>query len=186
MGARLKFGLPVALFVALAAALGVGLTLKPGEIPSALIMKPVPEFALPPVPGRELGLASIDLKQGEVTLVNVFASWCVACRVEHPLLMALKEKGEVEVHGLNYKDAPEAASAWLTRFGDPYTRTGFDRTGRVGIDWGVYGVPETFVVTGDGKIACKHIGPLTAPDLTDKILPLVRRLQAGENASTPC
>lgn len=186
MGARLKYLLPVLLFIGLAAALGIGLTLKPGEIPSALIMKPVPEFELPPVPGSELGLASLDLKQGEVALVNVFASWCVTCRVEHPLLMALKEKGEVKVHGLNYKDAPDAASAWLQRYGDPYLRTGLDRNGRVGIDWGVYGVPETFVVTGDGRIACKHIGPVSEFDLTDKILPLVRRLQAGEDVRTPC
>lgn len=180
---RLQFVIPLAVFAGLAAALAAGLSLKPGEIPSALIQKPVPEFDLPPVLGRKLGLASRDLKQGDVALVNVFASWCVACRDEHPLLMELSAKGEVAVHGLNYKDAPEAASAWLTRMGDPYSRTGADRTGRVGIDWGVYGVPETFVVSGDGRIACKHIGAITEFDLDQKILPLVRRLRAGEVGS---
>ena len=177
---RLKYIIPLAVFAALAAALAAGLNLKPSEIPSALILKPVPEFDLAPVPGRKLGLASNDLKQGEVSLVNVFASWCVACRDEHPLLMELAAKGEVVVYGLNYKDKPEAASAWLDLMGDPYRRTGVDQTGRVGIDWGVYGVPETFVLAGDGRIACKHIGAITEFDLTQKILPLMRRLRAGE------
>ena len=167
---------PVATFAALAALLGWALTHNPREIPSALIGKPVPEFSLPPVQGRALGLSKADLT-GEVSLVNVFASWCAACRDEHPLFMQLKASGGVPIHGLNYKDQPDHAARWLDTLGDPYTRTGADRDGRVAIDWGVYGVPETFVVTKDGRIAHKHIGPLTSKDIEATILPLVRRLR---------
>src|SRR5690606_16548335 len=117
----------------------------PSNLPSTLISKPVPDFALPPVKGRTLGLSSTDLK-GEVSLVNVFASWCVACRAEHPLFMKLAAQGTVPLHGLNYKDQPDDAAKWLDSLGDPYTRTGADISGRVAIDWGVYGVPETFVI----------------------------------------
>lgn len=174
---RLGFLLPVAIFVAIAIALGVGLTLRPDKIPSALIGKPVPEFDLPPVMGRSLGLSDKDLK-GEVSLVNVFASWCAACRVEHPLLMRLSEEGVVPVHGLNYKDKPEHARDWLDTLGDPYTRTGADVDGRVGIDWGVYGIPETFVIDAGGRIAYKYIGPLNPELLDQKILPLIETLRA--------
>ncbi len=168
--------IPVAIFAALAALLGWGLTHNPRDIPSALIGKPVPQFSLPPVQGRTLGLSNTDLVS-EVSLVNVFASWCVACREEHPLFMQLKADGVVPIHGLNYKDQPDNAARWLNTLGDPYTRTGTDRDGRVAIDWGVYGVPETFVITKDGRIAHKHIGPLTPKDIEATILPLVRRLQ---------
>lgn len=168
--------LPLLAFVGLALALAYGLTRDPREVPSALIGKPVPAFGLPPVQGRTLGLASADLA-GEVSLVNVFASWCAACRDEHPLFMRLKAAGTVPIHGLDYKDRPEDAAAWLDELGDPYTRTGADRSGRVAIDWGVYGVPETFVIGKDGRIAHKHIGPVTERDLRDTILPLVRELR---------
>ena len=173
---RLAFLLPVAVFVMVAVGLAVGLTRNPQEIPSVLIGKPVPAFALPPVQGRTLGLSSVDLK-GEVSLVNVFASWCTACRYEHPLFMRLKEEGVVPIHGLNYKDRPEDAAKWLDTLGDPYTRTGADRDGRVAIDWGVYGVPETFVISKDGVIVHKHIGPVSADDLEKTILPLIERLR---------
>lgn len=181
---RLVFLLPVTLFIALAIALAWGLTRDPGELPSVLIGKPVPEFALPPVQGRTLGLSSIDL-QGEVSLVNVFASWCTACREEHPLFMRLSTSGVVPIHGLNYRDQPEDAAGWLDELGDPYTRTGADRNGRVGIDWGVYGVPETFVVGPDGRIAYKHVGPVTEQALKETILPLVARLRGGDAGSRP-
>lgn len=174
---RLRYILPVALFAVIAVALFVGLSLDPKTIPSALIGKPVPEFDLPPVQGRKLGLASRDLRAGEVALVNVFASWCGPCRAEHPLLMELSRKGEVPIHGLNYKDRPADAASWLDRLGDPYTRTGADLNGRVSIDWGVYGVPETFVIDKAGVIRHKHIGPVTSEALQQTILPLVRRLQ---------
>jgi cytochrome c biogenesis protein CcmG, thiol:disulfide interchange protein DsbE len=173
---RLGFLLPVAFFVMVAVGLGIGLTRNPQEIPSALIGKPVPEFSLPPVQGRALGLSSVDL-QGEVSLVNVFASWCTACRYEHSLFMQLEEDGVVPIHGLNYKDRPEDAAKWLDDLGDPYTRTGADLDGRVGIEWGVYGVPETFVVSQEGVIVHKHIGPVSAKDLEATILPLIERLR---------
>ena len=174
-GSRLAAFVPLVVFLAAVAFLAVGLTLNPREIPSPLIGKPVPEFRLPPVQGRTLGLSSADLK-GEVALVNVFASWCVACRAEHPLLMELKTGGVVPIHGLNYKDRPADAEQWLNELGDPYTRTGADIDGRVAIDWGVYGVPETFVIDRHGRIAYKVIGPLTPQILQDTVLPLLREL----------
>jgi len=168
---------PLAIFAVIAVFLGVGLTLNPREIPSPLIGKPVPEFRLEPVKGRTLGLAASDLR-GEVSIVNVFASWCVECRAEHPLWMQIRSEGSVPLHGLNYKDRPEDAARWLDELGDPYTRTGADLNGRVGIDWGVYGVPETFVVDKRGMIRHKVIGAVTRKTLDEKLLPLVRKLQA--------
>ena len=179
---RLVFLLPVVSFVVLAVAMAWGLTRNPDDLPSALVGKPVPEFALAPVKGRTLGLSSADL-QGQVSLVNVFASWCVPCRDEHPILMRLSEQGFVPIYGLNYKDRPEDAQRWLNALGDPYDRTGADLDGRVAIDWGVYGIPETFVIDSDGTIAHKHIGPFTQAIMDDTILPLIRELQArGEPA----
>ncbi len=173
---RLLFLAPLAVAFGIGAAFAVGLTLDPRQIPSELIGRPVPAFELPPVQGRKLGLSSGDLV-GEVSLVNVFASWCTACRAEHPLFMELARSRQVPIHGLNYKDKPNDVAAWLDELGDPYTRTGSDLNGRVGIDWGVYGVPETFVVGADGHIAYKHIGPITPEALREKILPLVRQLR---------
>lgn len=168
---------PLAVFAGIAVFFGLGLTRDPREIPSPLIGRPVPDFSLPAVQGRSLGLASADLR-GEVALVNVFASWCAACREEHPLLLEIKGAATVPVHGLNYKDRPADASAWLDKLGDPYIRTGADVNGRVGIDWGVYGVPETFIVDRDGRIAYKHIGAITPAAWNNKMLPLIRSLQA--------
>lgn len=173
---RLRYGLPIVVFAALSLTLAWALNRDPSMIPSALIGQPAPQFMLPPVKGRALGLSSADLKD-QVSLVNVFASWCVACRAEHPLLLRMKEQGVLPIHGLNYKDTPDDAAKWLDTFGDPYTRTGADLNGRVAIDWGVYGVPETFVITKDGRIAYKQIGPLNPEALEDAILPLIRRLQ---------
>lgn len=176
---RLTYIVPVAVFVAVAGFFGYGLMLDPSRIPSVLIGAPIPEFSLPPVEGRELGLSASDLK-GEVSLVNVFASWCAECRVEHPILMRLNDEGLVPLHGINYKDKPEDAREWLDGFGDPYTRTGADRDGRVAIDFGVYGVPETFVIDKAGRIAHKHIGAITPNDLKTEILPLVEKLRQQE------
>ena len=173
---RLVVLIPLAAFLGLILALAWGLTRNPSTIPSALIGKPVPQFTLPPVKGRTLGLSSDDLR-GEVSLVNVFASWCVACREEHPVFMQMKAENLVPIHGLNYKDQPDNAARWLNTMGDPYTRTGADIDGRVAIDWGVYGVPETFVITKDGHIAYKHIGAVTPKVLEETLLPLIRRLQ---------
>jgi len=168
--------LPIAVFAGIGVLLYAGLFRDPTLVPSPLVGKPVPEFALGPVQGRELGLSSQDLR-AEVSLVNVFASWCVACRDEHPLFLALQREDVLPIHGINYKDAPEDAAAWLDALGDPYTRIGADLDGRVGIDWGVYGVPETFVVDRNGHIAYKHIGPVTPRVLDEIILPLVRALR---------
>lgn len=179
---RIAMLVPLAVFAGITVFLAIGLTLDPRQVPSALIGKPAPEFSLPPVQGHTLGLATRDLI-GEVSLVNVFASWCVACREEHPLLMQISQDGVVPVHGLNYKDAPADAARWLERMGDPYRRTGADLDGRVAIDWGVYGVPETFVVDANGMIAYKQIGPIT-PDVWSKtLLPLIRSLQKQQKAS---
>ncbi len=146
------------------------------NIPSALIDMPVPEFDLPPVAGRERGLSSDDLT-GEVTLVNFFASWCLPCQIVHPVLTELAAKGVVRVYGINYRDRPEDVSRWLERLGDPYHRTGADLDGRAGIEWGVYGLPETFVVDANGRIVYKHIGPVRPEDLDETILPLIESLR---------
>lgn len=173
---RLAVFIPLLVFLGMVVMFGVGLTLNPRDIPSPLIGKPVPVFDLPAVKGRELGLSSASL-QGQVSLVNVFASWCTACREEHPLFMELQKSGLVPIHGLNYKDKPDDASKWLDELGDPYTRTGADINGRVGIEWGVYGVPETFVIDRQGGIAYKHIGALTPRALQEKIIPLISELR---------
>jgi cytochrome c biogenesis protein CcmG/thiol:disulfide interchange protein DsbE len=173
---QLRYMLPLSLFVVLAVGLGVGLTRDPSQIPSVLIDQDVPQFSLGPVEGRARGLASADL-EGEVRLVNFFASWCVACRVEHPLLNRLTEDGTVPVYGINYRDKPHDARRWLDRMGDPYVRSGADLDGRVGIDWGVYGLPETFVIDRDGRIVYKHIGPIRPEDLEQTILPLIEELR---------
>jgi len=172
------FLVPVAAFAGLAVMFGTGLHRDPSIVPSALIGKPVPTFSLPPVQGRTLGLSSADLK-GSVSLVNVFASWCVACREEHPLWMRLKEVGSMPIHGINYKDKPDDAERWLDTMGDPYTRTGADLNGRVAIDWGVYGVPETYVIDRQGRIAFKQIGPVNRRILDETILPLIARLRGN-------
>lgn len=168
--------LPVLIFAVLGAAFYWGLWNSDDRLPSTLIGKPVPEFTLPPIEGRTDGLASTDLV-GAVSLVNVWASWCVPCRAENPLMVALAATGEVPIYGINYKDAPDKALAFLAELGDPFTRIGADRNGRVSIDWGVYGVPETYVIDATGRIAYKHVGPFNRQILDEKILPVVRRLQ---------
>jgi cytochrome c biogenesis protein CcmG/thiol:disulfide interchange protein DsbE len=181
-GRVLLFVPPIA-FVGLVIAFTLSLDRDPSRLPSTLVGKPVPEFSLPPVQGRALGLASADLK-GDVSLVNVFASWCVACREEHPLLMRMSAQGTVPIHGLNYKDKPDDAARWLDTMGDPYARTGADREGRVAIDWGVYGVPETYVIDREGRIAFKQIGPITPEILEHTILPIIARLRGNQSAQT--
>jgi cytochrome c biogenesis protein CcmG/thiol:disulfide interchange protein DsbE len=168
---------PALVFLALAGAFLWGLFNNDDRLPSTMIGRTVPEFELPPIEGREKGLSSVDLR-GEVSIVNVWASWCVPCRVEMPLLVELAEAGTVPIHGINYKDKPEAALDFLEELGDPYTRIGADRSGRASLDWGVYGLPETFVIDAEGRIAYKHIGPFDRRSLEEDILPVVRRLQA--------
>ena len=147
-------------------------------LPSPLIDKPVPGFALDPLREGQPGLSSEDLAAPGVKLVNVWASWCGPCRAEHPQLMALAGRGVV-LHGINYKDEPANAAAFLDELGDPFARIGADRTGRVGIDFGVYGVPETFVVDGEGTIVYKHVGPIMPRDLDRFIMPAIEKARAG-------
>ena len=175
---RLLSMLPVATFALIGAGFYWGLFNTDDRLPSTLIGKSVPEFDLPPIEGRSDGLSTADLN-GQVSIVNVWASWCVPCRVEMPLLNELAARDEVAIFGINYKDSPEAALGFLTELGDPYTRIGADRNGRVSIDWGVYGLPETFVIDTEGRIAYKHIGPFNRRSLEEDILPVVRRLQEG-------
>lgn len=181
---QLLYAAPAAGVVGLAAVLGWGLTRDPRKLPSTLIGRPVPTFSLPPVQGRTLGLSTSDLR-GEVSLVNFFASWCVACRAEHPLLLAMAQSAAVAIHGINYKDAPADAARWLDMLGDPYACTGADRDGRVGIEWGLYGVPETYVVSADGRVMHKHAGPLTEQVRDATILPLIERLRRDGGRRSP-
>lgn len=174
-----RYLLPLAALALLLGVFAVGLTLNPREIPSPLINKPVPAFALAQLGNPEQTVGTADF-MGRVTLFNVFASWCVACRAEHPLLMELAKAGTVEIMGLNYKDTREDGLRWLAQFGNPYDVIAHDLDGRVGIEWGVYGVPETFVVDRLGVIRYKHIGPISPRDLDETILPLVRQLQQNK------
>nr|WP_204354544.1 DsbE family thiol:disulfide interchange protein [Paracoccus saliphilus] len=181
-GPRFWFALlPAAVFAGLAAAFFWGLFNKDDHLPSALVGRQVPEFALPAIEGMAEGFSNADLR-GKVSIVNVWASWCVPCRVEMPLLVELAETGSVPIFGINYKDAPEAALAFLEELGNPYTQIGADRNGRVAIDWGVYGLPETFVIDAEGRIAHKHVGPFDRRALEEEILPIVRRFQAEAGA----
>ena len=169
---------PLAIVLALIAVFGVGLTLKPGEIPSPLIGKPAPAFELP-VLGQPDQLLTLDAVTRQVSLLNVWGSWCIACRVEHPLLMQLAADNVVPIYGLNWKDEPTAAQRWLQRHGDPYVASGQDLAGNVAIDYGVYGAPETFLIDKAGVIRHKHIGPITEDALNNTLLPMIRELQAA-------
>jgi cytochrome c biogenesis protein CcmG/thiol:disulfide interchange protein DsbE len=171
-----KFIIPLAIFIALVAFLLVGLGLNPREVPSPFIGKPAPGFELVQLQEPDKRFARQDMA-GKVWLLNVWASWCVACRQEHPVLVELAKQKTIPVVGLNYKDKRDDALAWLKQFGDPYTLSVSDLDGRVGIDYGVYGVPETFLIDRQGVIRYKQIGPVTPEALEKKILPLARELE---------
>jgi len=173
----LKFIVPFVLFLVLAAFFAVGLQRDPREIPSPFIDKPAPPFKLQQLHDAAKPFAPEDMK-GRVWMLNVWASWCVSCRVEHPLLVEMSKRNIVPIVGLNYKDQREAGVQWLTRFGNPYVLSAYDLDGRVGIDYGVYGVPETFVIDKQGVVRYKQIGPITPEALEKKILPLLKKLQA--------
>ena len=172
----MRFLIPLAVFAIMVIFLAIGLKLDPREVPSPLIGKPAPAFNLPQVADAGQSLSPADFK-GQVALVNVWASWCVSCRQEHPVLLQLARQNVVPIYGLNYKDQREAANGWLDQFGNPYTVSAFDADGRVGINWGVYGVPETFVIDKAGLIRHKHTGPVTPDVLEKEILPLVKQWQ---------
>ena len=171
-----RYLLPLAVFVLLLGFLAVGLKLNPREIPSPLVGKAAPAFALPLLHQPDKRFAPADML-GKVWLLNVWASWCVSCRDEHPMLLALAKRGVMPILGLNYKDKGDEATAWLKQFGNPYDLSVVDADGRIGIDYGVYGVPETYLIDAEGVIRYKQIGPLTATILEQKILPLAMSLK---------
>lgn len=171
-----RFLLPLVIFLIVVGFLGVGLNLDPREVPSPLVGKPAPAFNLPRLDDPEKMISNKDML-GQVWLFNVWASWCGACRDEHHVLVALSRSGAVPLYGMNYKDTRHEAQQWLEQGGNPYIASAMDVDGRAGIDYGVYGVPETYVIDKAGVIAYKQIGPITEEVLHDKILPLVKRLQ---------
>lgn len=182
---RLLFILPLLIFTAAAAFFIWGLDPErdPGEIPSVLIDKPVPEFSLPPIRGSEpgestsTGLSNADLSGEGITLVNVFASWCMPCRAEHSILTDLRREEDIRLVGINYKDEPEDALAWLDELGNPYDAIGADMEGDAGLEWGISGVPETFFVDNEGIIRYRHVGPIHETEIDDLILPILEELR---------
>jgi len=168
--------LPLAGFGGLAAVflsrLGAG---DPGRLPSALLGRPVPKFALPGLAGVSQGLSDADLRKGRPVLLNVFASWCGPCHEEHPFLMKLAQDSRLELVGINYKDQPENARRFLGARGNPFTRVGVDTDGRTAIDWGVYGVPESFLVGGDGRILLRLVGPVSAETIARQLEPALAK-----------
>lgn len=173
-----RFLLPLLVFASLVIFLAIGLRLDPKEIPSPLIGKQVPAFQLTQLHAPEKMISPADMA-GQVWLLNIWGSWCGSCREEHPYLLDLFKLNAVPIVGLNYKDGRQDGIDWLRQFGNPYRVSAFDNDGRVGIDFGVYGVPETFVIDKRGVIRYKHIGPLTPEVITEKLLPLIRELNRG-------
>jgi len=172
-----RFILPFVIFMIVAVFLFVGLGLNPHEVPSPLVGKPAPAFSLPQLHEPDKQFSLQDMK-GKVWLFNVWASWCTACEQEHPLFMEISRRNLVPLYGMDYKDKREDGMAWLQQHGNPYTLVVSDAEGRVGIDYGVYGVPETYLIDKQGVIRYKHIGVVTERDLSETILPLVKELQA--------
>ncbi|HYQ71183.1 MAG TPA: DsbE family thiol:disulfide interchange protein [Gammaproteobacteria bacterium] len=173
-----RYLVPLAIFLVLAAFLYRGLSLDPKLVPSPLVGKPMPGFTLTRLQDPNTTISDTDIK-GKVSLLNIWATWCVSCRAEHETLVELARTGKVDIYGLNYKDDRAAAQQWLRQLGNPYVANAFDDTGRVGIDWGVYGAPETFVIDSQGIVRHKHVGPLTTDIINEQILPLIAELQAS-------
>jgi len=171
-----RFLIPLAVFVLLVGFLAVGLRLDPREVPSPLVGKAAPAFELPVLSQPDKRFVPGDMR-GKVWLLNVWASWCVSCRDEHPVLVELSKKGVLPILGLNYKDKGDEAQRWLKQFGDPYQLSVVDADGRIGIDYGVYGVPETYLIDTQGVIRYKQIGPLTQAILEKTVLPLAMALK---------
>jgi cytochrome c biogenesis protein CcmG/thiol:disulfide interchange protein DsbE len=173
-----RFLFPLLIFVVLVGFLAVGLRLKPREVPSPFIGKPAPAFNISQLHQADSNFSPSDMR-GQVWLLNVWASWCVSCRQEHPVLLELARHNIAPIIGLDYKDGREPAKAWLSEHGDPYRLSIWDRDGKIGIDYGVYGVPETFVIDKAGIVRMKHIGPLTQTVVSEKIIPLVKELNGA-------
>ena len=184
--------LPVVIFLVIAGFFGLALRSgDPSLLPSTLVGKPVPTTTFPPIegletsPGKtEAGFTSADLAKGKISVVNYWASWCVPCVDEHPMLEQLKDAAGVDIYGINYKDQASAARRFLGRYGNPFTAVGTDAQGRAAIDWGVYGTPETFVVNGKGDVIYKHVGPITAESLQTKLLPIIAKAKAEAATAT--
>ena len=174
---RIFLYLPLVLFMLLAGWFALGLRQDPSRIPSVLIDQPMPEFSLPAIDGHDNPFASTDIA-GRVALVNVFASWCIPCAIEHPQLMQVARDEDIVIAGVNWKEQPGDGAAWLRRLGDPYDFIGDDADGRVAIDFGVTGAPETFVIDHQGRIRYKQVGPITEQIWVQDIKPVVDRLRA--------
>jgi cytochrome c biogenesis protein CcmG/thiol:disulfide interchange protein DsbE len=173
-----RYLVPLGIFLVLVAFLYRGLGLDPKLVPSPLVGKPMPAFTLTRLQDPNATISDTDIK-GKVALLNIWATWCVSCRAEHAALLELARTGKVDIYGLNYKDERAAAQQWLRQLGNPYVANAYDDTGRVGINWGVYGAPETFVIDSQGIIRHKHVGPLTTEVINEEILPLVAKLQTS-------
>ena len=173
----IRYSLPLGIFLVLVVFLYLGLYLNPRELESTLLNKPLPVFSLPQVNDPQKTIQHLDL-QGKISMLNVWASWCVSCRQEHPLLMELARQKVVALYGLNWKDTLADAQDWLKQRGNPYQASAFDHSGRVGIDYGVTGTPETFLIDKKGLIRYKHVGPLTVDDFEKKIWPLIEKLNS--------
>lgn len=176
-----RFLVPAGIFIALVAFFFVGLFRDPSYVPSPLIDRPAPEFELPQLQAPAEVLGSADLRRGEPVLLNVWATWCVGCREEHAKLVSIAEQRLIPIYGLNWKDDRDAALHWLERLGDPYVATAVDADGRVAIDWGVYGAPETFLLDGEGVVRYKHIGPLDTQTWEREFMPRIRALRDGRS-----
>lgn len=173
----IRYLLPLGVAVVITAFLGWGLTMNPHKVASALLGEPVPAFSVPTLANPEAVFTQARFTRHEVSLLNVWASWCKACRVESDLLMRVARRTDVPIYGLNYKDTRAAARTWLARFGNPYTAIAFDPKGKVGFDLGVYGVPETYIVDSNGIIRYKHIGPISSKDWRETLWPIIQRVQ---------
>jgi cytochrome c biogenesis protein CcmG/thiol:disulfide interchange protein DsbE len=176
---RIRYLIPLGIFIVLVALLGYGLKLDPRKVPSPLIGKPAPEFSLPTLQDPNSNFSPSDMK-GKVWLINLWATWCVSCRAEHHVLNEMVREHGVAIVGLDYKDDREAALNWLLQLGNPYLVTVFDADGRIGIDWGITGTPETFIIDKKGIIRYKHIGPVGPQDVQTRLLPLIRQLEAED------
>jgi cytochrome c biogenesis protein CcmG/thiol:disulfide interchange protein DsbE len=174
---RIAALIPVGLFLSIATALGVGLGHNSHDLPSMLVDKAVPVFALPPLVKGVAGLKTADLSNGDVVLLNIFASWCGGCRYEHPMLMRIASDKRIKLVGINWKDEPAKGASWISEYGNPYKLVGDDSSGRTGIDFGVTGVPETFVIDRDGRVRYRHAGPLTPEIWKTDIEPVIAQIE---------
>ncbi len=173
-----RYLVPLVVFAILIPVLIIGLGRDPGDLPSPLLQKPAPQFELPSLTDETQTVSTASFG-GEMAIVNIWATWCVGCRQEHGFLNQLAESGAIPIYGINWRDNRSEALRWLQQLGDPYTATGYDEDGRVGIDWGVYGAPETFLIAADGTVLFKQLGPLSWPLWQQNFVPLIEAAEQG-------